>query len=118
MSSPEASFRPFGDVVVIRLDPTPENRTVNGIFLPEQERNEVLTGTVLQVGPGRIQDGVVTPTDITVGARVAFFSANFLTRAGEQLMEAFQANYGDDCVLVYARDVLFEVLDGTPRLEV
>ncbi len=117
--SSEIPFRPWGDVLVVQLDPTPPAVSRGGLILPDSsQHNKILTGRVVRHGPGRIENGKRLAVDVEVGSRVAFFSANFATSAGQQLSRVFQGVLGDDYALVYARDVLFELASPDTTVEV
>lgn len=66
---PDSPFAPFGDRVVIALDPLAERRGVGGLLLPSllaQTR-----GTVVAVGPGRYTEyGSRVPMVLQPGDRV------------------------------------------------
>lgn len=66
------TIRPVHDNVLIRPD-SPEERTEEGVVIPTLSKSPATTGTVLAVGPGRVDDrGVLTPIGVGVGDRVMF----------------------------------------------
>ena len=66
------NFRPLHDrVVVRRLDS--EEKTKGGIIIPDTAKEKPQEGTVLAVGPGRIDDnGQRVPLDVKVGDTVIY----------------------------------------------
>ena len=72
MATATAKLRPLGDRVVIQ--PTPrEEMTKSGIVLPDTAKEKPQEGTVLAVGPGRIDDkGNRVPIDVKVGDTVLY----------------------------------------------
>jgi chaperonin GroES len=65
-------IRPLGDRVVIR--PTPrEEVTRGGILLPDTAKEKPMEGTVIAVGPGRInEEGKRVPMEIKEGDKVLY----------------------------------------------
>jgi len=69
------SFKPLGDRVVVRpADSGGEKKLASGIIIPETVNKEkLLTGEVVAVGPGRRTDeGKRLPVEVAVGATVFF----------------------------------------------
>lgn len=69
-----AKLRPYGDCVIVEVEPD-VFKTPTGLLMAHAniERNEVLTGRVLAVGPGpRRKNGSRRKMDFEVGDRVAF----------------------------------------------
>jgi chaperonin GroES len=60
---------PLHDNVVIERDKA-ATQSAGGILLPDAEKAQ--TGTVIAVGPGRIERGALIPIDFKKGARVFF----------------------------------------------
>ena len=60
----------FDRVVVRRVDN--ESVTQGGIFIPDNAAEKADQGTVVAVGPGKRENGVVIPVDVAVGDRVLF----------------------------------------------
>lgn len=59
------NFQPLSDFVLI--DVIPQNMTAGGIALPENTANAPEVGTVIAVGPGKIELGGRIPLDVAVG---------------------------------------------------
>jgi chaperonin GroES len=66
------SIQPRGDRVVIKPFPKDE-KTASGIIIPDSVKGEKPErGTVVAVGPGRVEDGKLIPVDLKVGDKVLF----------------------------------------------
>jgi chaperonin GroES len=64
-------MKPLGDRVIVEvLDE--EETTISGIVLPDTAQEKPQRGTVLEVGPGRYEDGKLVPLDVTKGDEVIF----------------------------------------------
>jgi chaperonin GroES len=60
-----ASIKPLGDRVVVKPQPA-EEKTASGLFIPDTAKEKPQKGTVIAVGPGRVENG--TKIDMTVKA--------------------------------------------------
>ena len=58
-----ASIKPLGDRVVVRPQPA-EEKTASGLFIPDTAKEKPQRGTVVAVGPGKVENG--TKVDMTV----------------------------------------------------
>ena len=64
-------LKPLGDRVIVEvLDE--EETTISGIVLPDKAKEKPQRGNVLEVGPGRYEDGKLVPLDVTKGDEVIF----------------------------------------------
>ena len=61
-----SSIKPLGDRVVVKPQPA-EEKTASGLFIPDTAKEKPQKGTVLAVGPGRVENG--TKIDMTVKAK-------------------------------------------------
>jgi chaperonin GroES len=65
-------FRPLQDRVVVKRIEA-EDKTANGIIIPDTAKEKPSQGEVIAVGPGgRDEAGQVIPIDLKVGDRVLF----------------------------------------------
>ena len=97
-----AKLRPLGDRVVIQ--PTPrEEMTKSGIVLPDTAKEKPQEGTIVAVGPGRLDDGEREPMDVQEGQKVLY--AKY---AGTE----FKVD-GEEFLIVSQKDILAIVEDGT-----
>ncbi|MEE9614370.1 MAG: co-chaperone GroES [Thermodesulfobacteriota bacterium] len=64
-------IRPLQDrVIVKRLEE--EEKTKGGIIIPDSAKEAPAEGKVVAVGPGKKEDGKVTPLDVKAGDRILF----------------------------------------------
>ncbi len=67
-------LKPIGDRIVVRREAA-EEKTAGGILLPDTAKNKPQRGTVLAVGPGKLnKDGTRTEMQLKVGDKVLFTS--------------------------------------------
>jgi len=66
------TVQPIGENILIRRD-NAEEKSRGGILIPETDRPKPTRGKVIAVGNGRrSEDGVIVPSQVKVGDRVAF----------------------------------------------
>lgn len=71
------SIQPLGDRVLVSPSPKDE-ATLSGILIPDSANREAPSkGTVVAVGPGRYDDGVLVPMTVKVGDTVLFSKYGF-----------------------------------------
>jgi len=71
-------LKPLGDRVIVQPEQA-ESKTSTGIILPDSAQEKPMTGKVIAVGPGDLNDeGERTPVSVKVGDRVVYgkFSGN------------------------------------------
>ncbi|MDR3571609.1 MAG: co-chaperone GroES [Candidatus Pacebacteria bacterium] len=68
------SVQPLGDRVLVKREDKPEKKSVSGIILPDTaEKDKSKRGSIIAVGPGRINDeGTLIPTTLKTGTKVYF----------------------------------------------
>ena len=79
------AFRLTGDRVLIQQEKA-EEKTVGGIYIPDNSQEEKMVGKVIRVGPGRLDaNGKRVPVQISEGERVVFnaYSGTRVTIDGE-----------------------------------
>lgn len=64
-------LKPLGDRVVVEPRPK-EEVTASGIVLPEKAKEKPMQGTVIAVGPGKLENGSRIPLDVKVGDVVMY----------------------------------------------
>lgn len=71
-TKPKTSVRPLEDRVLVK--PTEaETKTKSGIYLPESAAEKPITGTVIAVGPGKLNDdGKRTALSVKKGDKVIY----------------------------------------------
>lgn len=70
----KAPLSPLGDRVVVRklTDHERGTATASGIIIPDSAQEKASEGIVVAVGPGRIDDGVRHPVELSINDRVLF----------------------------------------------
>lgn len=72
MAKQKCGLRPLSDKVVVLPD-EPQKVTKGGIHLPDQAQKADARGTVVAVGPGRLNDdGTHSEMEVKAGDRVVF----------------------------------------------
>ena len=64
-------LQPLGDRLIVEVLEE-EETTVSGIVLPDTAKEKPQRGNVLEVGPGRYEDGKLVPLDVENGDEVIF----------------------------------------------
>ncbi|NBB75235.1 MAG: co-chaperone GroES [Bacteroidetes bacterium] len=82
-----AQIKPLGDRVVVRPKPA-EEKTDSGLYIPESAKEKPQKGTVVAIGPGRVENG--TQIDLTVeeGDEVLYgkYAGTEVTIDGEDML--------------------------------
>ena len=65
------AIKPLEDRIVVKANEA-EQVTASGLVIPDTAKEKPQEGTVVAVGPGRFDDGVRTPMDVTVGDVVLY----------------------------------------------
>ena len=65
------NLQPLGDRLIVEILEE-EEITVSGIVLPDTAKEKPQRGNVLEVGPGRYEDGKLVPLDVMKGDEVIF----------------------------------------------
>ncbi len=66
------NLKPLGDRVIVKQDEA-EQKTSSGLFLAGDSKEKPQTGTVLAVGPGKLdKDGKHLPMPVKEGDRVVY----------------------------------------------
>ena len=99
------NLRPIQDVVIIRPD-TPEE--YHGlIIIPERYRTLLWAGTVIAVGPGKVnRKGKFIPSTVRPGQRVLI-----------QTSQAVQADVNDNELMFTREDKILGIIRGNHTLE-
>jgi len=96
VTATKVSIKPLEDRVVVQANEA-ETTTASGIVIPETAKEKPQEGTVLAVGPGRIDDnGNRVPIDVAVGDVVLYSKYG-----GTEVKYA-----GEEYLVLSARDVL------------
>ncbi len=92
----KVNIKPLEDRIVVQANEA-ETTTASGIVIPDTAKEKPQEGTVLAVGPGRVDEkGSRIPIDVTVGDVVLYSKYG-----GTEIRYA-----GEDYLVLSARDVL------------
>ena len=96
MTATKVNIKPLEDRIVVQANEA-ETTTASGIVIPDTAKEKPQEGTVLAVGPGRVDDhGNRVPLDVSVGDVVLY------SKYG-----GTEVRYGgEDYLVLSARDVL------------
>ena len=95
----KVSIKPLEDRVVVQANEA-ETTTASGLVIPDTAKEKPQEGTVVAVGPGRIDDnGNRVPLDVNVGDVVIYSKYG-----GTEVKYA-----GEEYLILSARDVLAKV---------
>jgi chaperonin GroES len=86
-SKSKVTIQPLADRVVVRpLEETEQKR--GGLFIPDTAKEKPQQGTIVAVGPGRIEKGERVPMDLEVGQKVLYgkYSGSEITLDDEQYL--------------------------------
>jgi chaperonin GroES len=80
-------INPLADRVIIKPAPA-EEKSKGGIILPDTAKEKPVVGEVVAVGPGKRDDGKVTPTELKVGDKVLYgkYSGTEVTLDGQEFL--------------------------------
>ena len=96
MTATKVNIKPLEDRIVVQANEA-ETTTASGIVIPDTAKEKPQEGTVLAVGPGRIDDnGNRVPLDVAVGDKVIYSKYG-----GTEVKYA-----GSEFLILSARDVL------------
>lgn len=71
-SATKTTVRPLDDRVVVKPN-DPETRTASGIYLPESAKEKPMMGTIIAVGPGKLNDdGQRTALSVKAGDTIVY----------------------------------------------
>ena len=65
------SIKPLGDRVVVKPQPA-EEKTASGLFIPDTAKEKPQRGTVVAVGPGRVENGTKIEMTVKEGDTVLY----------------------------------------------
>jgi chaperonin GroES len=95
-------LKPLGDRVIVEVLEE-EETTISGIVLPDTAKEKPQRGNVLEVGPGRYEDGKLVPLDVTKGDEVIFSKYG-----GTEVKVG-----GEDFLILRESDILAKVVTTT-----
>lgn len=71
MKEKKINIKPLADRVVVRPE-TSDEKTDGGIYIPDTAQEKPQTGSVISVGPGRIENGSKIKMSVKQGDRVMY----------------------------------------------
>lgn len=95
-----AAIKPLGDRVVVRPEAA-EEKTESGLYIPDTAKEKPQRGTIVSVGPGRVENG--TKIDMSVGAGDTVLYGKY---AGTEITLD-----GEDLLIMRESDIL-GIIDG------
>lgn len=66
-----ASIKPLGDRVVVKPEAA-EEKTSSGLYIPDTAKEKPQRGTVISVGPGRVENGTKIEMSVAEGDTVLY----------------------------------------------
>ena len=88
-------LKPLDDRIVVQASEG-DQTTASGLVIPDTAKEKPQEGTVVAVGPGKFEDGVRVPMDVSVGDKVIYSKYG----GTEVKIE------GEEYLILSARDVL------------
>jgi len=82
-----ANIKPLGDRVLVQADPA-EEKTSSGIIIPDTAKEKPQQGTVIEVGPGKVENGNKIDMTVTKGDKILYgkYSGTEVTLDGEEYL--------------------------------
>jgi chaperonin GroES len=82
-----ASIQPLGDRVVVQPKPA-EEKTDSGLYIPDSAQEKPQKGTVVAIGPGRVEDGTKIDLTVSEGDQVLYgkYSGTEVTLDGDEYL--------------------------------
>ncbi len=92
------ALQPIGDRIIVKREAS-EEKSKGGIILPDSSKQKPQTGTIVAVGPGKLnKDGTRTPLQLKAGDKVLFTSW-----AGDEFKDKKNK---DEVLVMHETDVL------------
>lgn len=81
------SIKPLADRVVVQPEEA-EEKTESGLYIPDTAKEKPQRGTVVSVGPGRVEDGKKIDMSVGEGDKVLYgkYSGTEITLNGKDLL--------------------------------
>lgn len=82
-----AAIKPLGDRVVVRPEAA-EEKTESGLYIPDTAKEKPQRGTIVSVGPGRVENGTKIDMSVGAGDTVLYgkYAGTEITLDGEELL--------------------------------
>ena len=88
-------LKPLDDRIVVQASEG-DQTTASGLVIPDTAKEKPQEGTVVAIGPGKFEDGVRVPLDVSVGDKVIY------SKYGGTEVKV----QGEEYLILSARDVL------------
>ncbi|MFQ5570827.1 MAG: co-chaperone GroES [Rhodothermales bacterium] len=81
------SIKPLSDRVVVQAEAA-EEKTSSGLFIPDSAKEKPQRGTVVSVGPGRVENGTKIDMSVQAGDTVLYgkYAGTEITIDGEDFL--------------------------------
>lgn len=81
------SIKPLSDRVVVKPEPA-EEKTSSGLFIPDSAKEKPQRGTIVSVGPGRVENGTKIDMTVSEGDTVLYgkYAGTEITLENEDLL--------------------------------
>ncbi len=82
-----SSIKPLSDRVVVKPEPA-EEQTASGLYIPDSAKEKPQRGTVVSVGPGRVENGNKIDMTVKEGDTVLYgkYAGTEITLSNEDLL--------------------------------
>lgn len=82
-----ASIQPLADRVVVKPQPA-EDKTASGLIIPDTAKEKPQRGTVVAVGPGKVENGTKVDMSVSKGDTVLYgkYSGTEITMDDDDLL--------------------------------
>ena len=95
MAEKDFKLKPLDDRIVVQASEG-DQTTASGLVIPDTAKEKPQEGSVVAVGPGKFEDGVRVPMDVSIGDKVIYSKYG----GTEVKVE------GEEYLILSARDVL------------
>lgn len=94
------NIHPIRDQIIVKKQEA-ATKTASGLYVPVTIEEKITTGTILEVGTGRVAlNGTVVPLEVKVGQQIKFNKSM-----------ATEITHNDETVLVIREDAILCTLD-------
>lgn len=82
-----ASIKPLGDRVVVQPKEADE-KTESGLYIPDSAQEKPQKGTVIAIGPGRVENGTKIDMTVSAGDEILYgkYAGTEVTIEGEEYL--------------------------------
>jgi len=82
-----ATLKPLGDRVVVQPKPA-DDKTDSGLYIPDSAKEKPQKGTVVAVGPGRVENGNQIDMNVNEGDQILYgkYAGTEVTLEGDEYL--------------------------------